>query len=84
MYLLPKLRDWIKVRQIRIPLQAEVFRTHRRVPVMATVLPRQLSGEGCEEVVEGPGQDHVVVAVEEEHDDAGCQTNSWRQGGGER
>ena len=36
---------------------------------MVAALPWQLHVEGGEHVEEGPGEDHVVVAVEEEHDD---------------
>ena len=43
---------------------------------MLARLPRQLGREGGEEVVEGPGEDHVVVAVEEEDDDAGGQADT--------
>ena len=46
------------------------------VPVVVALLPGQLGGEGGEEVVEGPGEDDVVVAVEEEHDDTGGQADA--------
>ena len=36
------------------------------VPVVVAAVPRQPRCEGREQVVEGPCQDHVVVAVEEE------------------
>ena len=50
------------------------------VPVVATILPRQLSREGGEEVVESPGQDDVVVAVQEEDDDARGQADTCGRG----
>ena len=32
-----------------------------RIPVSAARVPGQVGGEGSEEVVQGPSQDHVVV-----------------------
>ena len=48
-----------------------------RVPRVVTAVPGQVRGEGGKEVVEGPGQDHVVVAVEEEHDDGARVAYPW-------
>ena len=35
------------------------------IEVILAVVPRQLCGEGCKEVVDGPGDDHVVVEANE-------------------
>ena len=43
---------------------------------MVARLPWQLTGEGGEEVVERPGEDDVVVAVQEEDNDAGGQADA--------
>ncbi len=57
--------------------------TRVAVPVVVTRLPRQLGRERGKEVVEGPGQDHVVVTVEKEHDDGGRPADSCMGGKGE-
>lgn len=49
----------------------------RRVVVVVTVGPGQHGGQRGEEVVEGPGQEHVVVAVDEEHDHGSCYPDTW-------
>ena len=35
------------------------------IEVILAVVPRQLRGEGCKEIVDGPGDDHVVVETDE-------------------
>ena len=43
--------------------------------IIVTIRPGQVGGERGEEVPERPGQNNVVIAVEEEHDDQGRQPN---------
>ena len=47
------------------------------VPGMAAVGPRQLEGEGGEEVVERPGDDDVVVEANVDGDEDHSVANSW-------
>ena len=47
------------------------------VPGVVAGRPGQLRGERREQIVEGPGQDHVVVYVRKTHDHARCSTDSW-------
>lgn len=49
-----------------------------RVPGVVTGGPGQGSVEGLDEIVEGPGQDHDVVGVTEEHYHHGGIPQSWR------
>lgn len=53
-----------------------------RVPLVVAVGPGKRGGEGREEVVKGPREDDVVLAVEEEHDDGArpADTCSSRRG----
>lgn len=44
--------------------------TVRRVPFVVTMWPWQSGREGGEEVIERPGKDDVVVAVQQEHDNS--------------
>ena len=46
------------------------------VPVVVAALPWQLGRERREHVVKCPRQDHVVVAVQKEHDHCGGKANS--------
>ena len=41
----------------------------RRVVIVATILPGQLRREAGKCVINGPGDDHVVVDADQEHDD---------------
>ena len=51
------------------------------VPVVVTRLPGQHLGERREQVVERPGQDHVVVTVHHEYDGGRRPTNTWQAHG---
>lgn len=53
------------------------------VPGVVTVDPGQLSGEGREQVEQGPGYNHVVVEAHVQTDQDHCETNTWG-GKGER
>ena len=53
-----------------------VFDAVLRIPVVIAGVPRQLSGEGGEHVVEGPGEDHLVVTVHEEDNSGRTPTKS--------
>ena len=46
------------------------------VPVVVATFPRQFGSEGGEHVVKGPRQDDVVVAVQEENNDSGGESDS--------
>lgn len=55
---------------------AEVLRAVGGVPGVSAGGPGQRVGEGVEEEVEAPHQDHDVVGVTEEHDHHGGQTQA--------
>lgn len=48
------------------------------VPAVATLEPRQLAGHGGEQVVEGPGDDDVVVEANVQGDDDDCVSHTCR------
>ena len=50
------------------------------VVVIVAVLPRQGGGEGGEEVVDGPGDDHVVVETDESLSDEVDESQSFENG----
>lgn len=50
--------------------------TVRRIPGVVAVLPWQRRLEGVEEVIEGPGDDDVVVDAHDEGDGHRCDTHS--------
>lgn len=49
------------------------------VPGVVTVSPGQGALEGAEEIVERPGDDHVVVGAHDEGDGDCCQTNTYKE-----
>lgn len=46
------------------------------VPAVATLEPRQLAGHGGEQVVEGPGDDDVIVEANVQGDDDDCVSHT--------
>lgn len=46
------------------------------VPAVAALEPRQLAGHGGEQVVEGPGNDDVVVEANVQGDDDDCVSHT--------
>lgn len=50
------------------------------VPAVATLEPRQLAGHGGEQVVEGPGDDDVVVEANVQGDDDDCVSHTCGAG----
>ena len=50
------------------------------IEVILAVVPRQLCGEGCKEVVDGPGDDHVVVETDESLSDEVDESQSFEDG----
>ena len=47
------------------------------IPGVVAGLPGQRGPEGVEEVIQGPGNDHVVVCAHQEGYDGGGHTHTW-------
>lgn len=58
-------------------VMAEGLDAARSVPVVCAGGPGQYGGEGIDEVIESPCQDHDVVGVAEEHYNRGSIAESW-------
>lgn len=58
--------------EVCIPFHSAVV----RVPCIVAAVPWKFRGERRKEVVQSPGEDDVVVAVEEEHNDDACKPDA--------
>ena len=82
--LLPEFRDWVEVGLggigiILVSDDGPVCGAVLRVPVVTALWPGQHVRERGEHVVEGPGQDDIVVAIEEKHDESRCYPDTCRR-----
>jgi len=87
LFLLPEFSSWIdlqpsavigycSIAEAVVGRPSEVQRTVSRVPVIVAGLPWQLLSEGCEQIIETPCQDHVVVTIDHKDDGGRGPSNS--------